>query len=509
MNIKVLFTLMSIFAFAGLAVGQGSCPTVQVSSPSDGTTSAPVAFSVNVSGGDPSVTPTYNWTVSAGMIESGQGTSVIVVETTGLAGQSITATVDVGGFDRACSTSQSSTTSIQSNIVARLIDSFGKIRVKDERARLDNFAIELQNDPVAQGYVIVYAGRYAKKGEAALVMKRVSTHLVRTRKLAKTRIITVDGGHRDDMTIDLWLVPSGAAPPTASPTVPPAEVARTGKRRGASLYPDAQLLSDADALYAKNDFDGAIAKYTKAIAVNPKNALSYQNRGRARYGKGDYDGAIADYTRNIAMTPKAPEPYYYRGLAYHSKKNYDKAIADYTKVLQIMPTHAPSLENRGIARRNKRDDLGALADFEKVISLDPASDTALFHRANIRYDAKELDKAIADYDTVIRLNPRNKFAYFYRGNARHQKVEYDAAIADFTKAIEIDPAFAEGYGDRAISKALKGDLDGSLLDLTKAIALEPRNPLFYRNRARTYRRLGKTDQSIADDEKAAELEQKK
>ena len=29
---------------------------------------------------------------------------------------------------------------------------------------------------------------------------------------------TVDGGYREDLTVELWIVPTGATPPTAAPT---------------------------------------------------------------------------------------------------------------------------------------------------------------------------------------------------------------------------------------------------------------------------------------------------
>ena len=62
-----------------------------------------------VPGGDPSVTPTYNWVVSAGVIESGQGTAKITINPEGAS--YTTATVEVGGFDRACETVDSFTVS--------------------------------------------------------------------------------------------------------------------------------------------------------------------------------------------------------------------------------------------------------------------------------------------------------------------------------------------------------------------------------------------------------------
>jgi hypothetical protein len=170
------------------------------------------------------ITPTYNWTVSAGTITSGQGTSSITVDTTGLPNNStVTATVDVGGYDRSCSTSASCTTGITS-IGPRKIDEYGNIRYNDEKARLDNYAIELQNDPTAQGYLICYGGRKGRTGEAQRRCDRAKDYLVNTRGISADRIVTVDGGYKEDLTVELWVVPSGANPPTASPTVDPSEV---------------------------------------------------------------------------------------------------------------------------------------------------------------------------------------------------------------------------------------------------------------------------------------------
>jgi hypothetical protein len=214
---------------------QIECPTVTVSCPDQGTIGTPVTFTANVSGGDSSVTPTFNWTVSAGTISSGQGTSSITVDTTGVAGNStITATVEVGGYDRTCSTSNSCTVSFPEGPKARKVDEYGNIKFNDEKARLDNYAIELQNDPTAQGYLVCYGGRTGRTGEAQRRCDRAKNYLVSTRGIDASRIVTVDGGYREELAVELWVVPSGATPPQNSPTVDPSEVrpARTPRRRG-------------------------------------------------------------------------------------------------------------------------------------------------------------------------------------------------------------------------------------------------------------------------------------
>jgi hypothetical protein len=56
-------------------------------------------LSVSVSGGDPNVTPTFDWNVSPGKIVSGQSTSSIVIEVQEPNARPIKATVEVGGYE--------------------------------------------------------------------------------------------------------------------------------------------------------------------------------------------------------------------------------------------------------------------------------------------------------------------------------------------------------------------------------------------------------------------------
>jgi tetratricopeptide (TPR) repeat protein len=85
----------------------------------------------------------------------------------------------------------------------------------------------------------------------------------------------------------------------------------------------------------KGDYDKAIADYTKAIEIDPKNSYAYINRGVDWYDKGDYDRAIADYTRAIEIDPKNSDAYYNRSLAWDKKGDDDKAKDDYAKAIEL------------------------------------------------------------------------------------------------------------------------------------------------------------------------------
>jgi hypothetical protein len=81
---------------------ESPCPTVVVSCPDNAESSKSMTFQADVYGGDPTVTSTYTWSVSAGKISSGQGTSMITVDGSDVTGGSVTAKVSIGGHDAAC-----------------------------------------------------------------------------------------------------------------------------------------------------------------------------------------------------------------------------------------------------------------------------------------------------------------------------------------------------------------------------------------------------------------------
>jgi hypothetical protein len=115
------------------------------------------------------------------------------------------------------------------NQFPRKFDEFANINCEDELARLDSFAIELQENPNLHGYVIIYAGRRARRNEAKARAARMSYYLVHSRGLNKSRIFTVDGGFREKVMGELWVSRQGAPLPNPTPTISAAAVKLKGR----------------------------------------------------------------------------------------------------------------------------------------------------------------------------------------------------------------------------------------------------------------------------------------
>ncbi|HEV8429356.1 MAG TPA: hypothetical protein VGQ41_15755 [Pyrinomonadaceae bacterium] len=103
-------------------------------------------------------------------------------------------------------------------------DEYGDIAFSDEKARLNNFAIQLQSQDGARGYILVYAGQKALFAEASTRGNRAKSYLLNVRKLPIDKVVAIDGGYRESFTVQLLIAPKESAPPIPAPTLDPSQV---------------------------------------------------------------------------------------------------------------------------------------------------------------------------------------------------------------------------------------------------------------------------------------------
>jgi len=82
----------------------------------------------------------------------------------------------------------------------------------------------LQNSPDTTAYIIIYAGRTSRTGQADKLGRRSLDYLTIQRGIDSQRLVVTNGGYRDSDSIEIWICPQGAKPPQPTPTVQPSEV---------------------------------------------------------------------------------------------------------------------------------------------------------------------------------------------------------------------------------------------------------------------------------------------
>lgn len=206
---------------------------IEIDGPIEVNPGQPLIFKVRTIGTIHTATPEYRWDVSIGKIAKGEGTDEITIDTTLLGGLNITVTAELTGAPSGCNSVASKTTSIAVPPSTRCsLDQYGDISFEYEKARLDNFVIQIFNSPGYKGLIQIYVGQPTFRGEAAYRLNRAKKYLVGFRGLDPSRLVTVNCGFTRDLSTTLWVVPPGAVLPECNTSwaIPLSEVKFTKRR---------------------------------------------------------------------------------------------------------------------------------------------------------------------------------------------------------------------------------------------------------------------------------------
>jgi len=245
MTQKAAFTFLAlfmIFSFAERAQSQdpkGSpankpptatpanpCPAINVQAQPAGLIrdGQRVFFSMNLTGGDPNVAPVIVWNTSAGVVVQGQNTHRIEVDTTGAGAnpdREIKADLWVGGYAPECQ--QQATALVKIIPPAVKFGEFGMVDDPTFKRNIETLSNYLSQSTTDSVYVMAYAGRASDRNFLTTWIRKIRDALV-AGGLTVNRLRATDGGYREEPVFEFWIIPSGAEPPTPTPTLKRSDV---------------------------------------------------------------------------------------------------------------------------------------------------------------------------------------------------------------------------------------------------------------------------------------------
>jgi tetratricopeptide (TPR) repeat protein len=115
----------------------------------------------------------------------------------------------------------------------------------------------------------------------------------------------------------------------------------------------------------------AIRACSEAIALDPRDAVSYLNRAYEYLQKGDHARSFADYTRAIEIDPARWDAFQGRAWALFKSGRPAEALADADAALKIKPDAAQALDTRAhiLEALGRREE--AVADFRRALAIEP------------------------------------------------------------------------------------------------------------------------------------------
>ena len=127
-----------------------------------------------------------------------------------------------------------------------------------------------------------------------------------------------------------------------------------------------QYRSPAGVEYRSQPDTGPIARAQAGLTADPKNVQRFIELGVAQSGARQFREAIQTFTKAMAIEPNDAMLYRWRGHRYLSVRELDKAQADLTKGLKLDSTNYGILYHLGIVRFARGDFAGAARLFARA-----------------------------------------------------------------------------------------------------------------------------------------------
>ena len=155
----------------------------------------------------------------------------------------------------------------------------------------------------------------------------------------------------------------------------------------------AKLAREAAAAAKDQDFDKAVESARKAAALDNKYSTSLaaamQQRGFAAANERRFPDAIADFTEAIKINPRDAGIYERRAAVEMKINDFDKALADYSEAIKLKPNEAHYYNYRAYIYELKGDLKNAMADTEKVLKMERKNAEALARKTRLETRLKQ------------------------------------------------------------------------------------------------------------------------
>ncbi|MGA9378937.1 MAG: tetratricopeptide repeat protein [Phormidium sp.] len=277
----------------------------------------------------------------------------------------------------------------------------------------------------------------------------------------------------------------------------------------------ADLVKQAEAYFAEDKYDEAIALYEQSIEAAPNVNSNYWKLGLALVLAGREEEAQACWFSALfagdAEEIEQATQELIIFLEIESIKlleigKYAQAEKIYLQILEQDPTSAIAYKNLGNALYNQGKLEPAITFYQQGLELEPNDAITYYNLGNAFHQLDSLSEAIACYEKSLALEPNSAIVLNNLGNALQRQGKFEQAIAQYQKSIQLDSNNALTHNNLGSIFNVQGKLEEAFACFQKGLDLEPNNVEAYNNLAGFYQEKRQYEKALEWCERAIEIE---
>lgn len=168
----------------------------------------------------------------------------------------------------------------------------------------------------------------------------------------------------------------------------------------------------------------------------------HYNAGQEHYRKQEFQSALERYRKAVALLPDYPETHGLIGQACVRLKKFADAEKAYRKAIELDPEDAGDLYNLGVCLLQQSKHEAAIEALRKAVELAPDHEPALTN-LGVAYLATDRAKEAKEVlEQAAEADPESPLAHYNLGIAYEQLGEKKAAEREFKDTLQLDPTHA-------------------------------------------------------------------
>jgi len=198
----------------------------------------------------------------------------------------------------------------------------------------------------------------------------------------------------------------------------------------------------ADTLMGRQDFNGALALYTKVIEsskmATPQEQQVLYKRAYCYYSLERFEDALKDINLYIDKTEDL-QGKLLRAYVYQELGRTDDQLKDINELAQSSPDNLDLLRWRASVLMDAEKYREARHDIQKIMMIDQSPEIVGFLGLTYYYD-NDPDSALLIFDRVLAAHPEHVQTYVYASSMALEQESFPLALTYINKGLQQDPS---------------------------------------------------------------------
>ena len=227
------------------------------------------------------------------------------------------------------------------------------------------------------------------------------------------------------------------------------------------------------ALHEDGRFDDAVARYRRALQIQPDYVPAFNNLGVTLRAQGKVDEAIRVYDDGLRVRDDYPDLHYNLANALLQVNRADEAAVHLRRAGDGDPESAGVHNNLGAALAERGHFQEATVEFGRALALEPQSALAHRNMGNALAALGRHAEALPHLTRAAALAPGDAVTQYDLGVFLLETADLDGAVNAFTRALAARPGYAEAHNNLGIALGSKGRYDEAIAQFEQALRLNP------------------------------------